>query len=1102
MKKIKLFILIHLVATSFVAKAQLNLDCDAAMPFCTGTAAVFDAESNVGTANPGPDYGCLATQLNPSWYYMEIATGGNLDVTITNSQNQDLDFVLWGPFANQITPCTASLTAGNIVDCGNGTTSTENMNIAGAIAGEFYILLITNPSNTATLISFVEDGTTTATTNCGITCPPIDWGVYNTTTGTVDQSFNFSCTDGPVQFRADQDGFTIRQSITPTNEVDIIPVNDMAGNTIEVLQNGTSIGTLTAPPSSGLTKSYYMVMKRYSDPAAIQSYILDELLIGADMVYKAKDFHSRALLDSGIWVSDGNPQTVTVTPPPNLSGEAKWSVSPAAGIPGFVFVGDDGIAVFDPSKVPPGSYDVTYSWDNEMGNCSGDSTHTIIVSSPYTATSLSYTTPVCEATGGTISPTLVGDAGGTYTSTSGLVINNSTGVINLSISTPNTYTVTYLVGTPLPSSCNASITTTVTILPDVSPVWTNPGTICEKAGSINLNSLITGTTGGSWSGTGVSGNMFNPTGLNGNIAVTYTVGTSPCEEDLTQNIEVEPIVDPTWSNPGSVCENSGSINLNSLITGTTGGSWSGTGVSSNTFNPTGLSGNIAVTYLVGVAPCKDSLTLSIQVDGVDDPSFNYSTGTFCLTGSDPAPTITGVTGGVFTITSPGVIAGNGTIDLNSSGTGIFTVTYSTVPAGNPCPDSTTVVITITSAPSATFNYDAAQYCENGTPNPVLTFGVGASPGVFTATPSGLSINSSTGEIDLTLSTPGIYTVFNDIAAAGGCSSASSSTTIEILDLDDANFTYPSPTFCLTDTNPLPTVTGLSGGTYTINNGGVINLTTGEIDITASGSGSYVVTYTTSGACPNTETFNVLLTTGSDATITQEGPFCNGDPSVTLIGVDGGGTWSGSGVTNGVFDPSLAGVGTHEITYTIPGSCGDTDTMTIIVTGVEAIINASPLTGAPPLEVVFGNGSSLPATYFWDFGDGNTSNLFEPVNNYTANGTYLVSLTVTEGNCTDSTSVTITVIGEPFILIPNVFTPNGDKKNDVFTVESENIETIEGVIYNRWGQLMFSWDHLDGFWDGTTFSGSEAPDGTYFYIIKAKDFKAKEYLKKGGLTLIR
>src|SRR5690606_26353467 len=126
-------------------------------------------------------------------------------------------------------------------------------------------------------------------------------------------------------------------------------------------------------------------------------------------------------------------------------------------------------------------------------------------------------------------------------------------------------------------TCNSTTcqSVTVTVNPVVNPAWTNPSPICAAAGSINLNNLITGTTGGTWSGTGVSGSNFNPS--SGSQSVTYTVGSAPCVQTLTQTITVIPDVNPAWTNPSPICAAAGSINLDNLVTGTTGGTWSGTG---------------------------------------------------------------------------------------------------------------------------------------------------------------------------------------------------------------------------------------------------------------------------------------------------------------------------------------------------------------------------------------------------------------------------------------------------------------------------------------------------------------------------------------------
>jgi hypothetical protein len=130
--------------------------------------------------------------------------------------------------------------------------------------------------------------------------------------------------------------------------------------------------------------------------------------------------------------------------------------------------------------------------------------------------------------------------------------------------------VTYTVGT---SPCVETSTQTIAVTSTVSAEWTTPGTICEAAGNINLNPLVTGNPGGTWSGTGVTGTTFNPTGLTGPVALTYSVGVTPCSDTKTYNITVVENVDPAWDAPTNICEVQGVTDLTTLLTGTTGGTW-------------------------------------------------------------------------------------------------------------------------------------------------------------------------------------------------------------------------------------------------------------------------------------------------------------------------------------------------------------------------------------------------------------------------------------------------------------------------------------------------------------------------------------------------
>jgi gliding motility-associated-like protein len=89
-----------------------------------------------------------------------------------------------------------------------------------------------------------------------------------------------------------------------------------------------------------------------------------------------------------------------------------------------------------------------------------------------------------------------------------------------------------------------------------------------------------------------------------------------------------------------------------------------------------------------------------------------------------------------------------------------------------------------------------------------------------------------------------------------------------------------------------------------------------------------------------------------------------------------------------------------------------------------------------------------------------------------------------------------------IEVPNVFTPNDDNVNDVFTVTSTGVKEISLKIFNRWGQPMYDFIGPKASWDGVTNNGQKASSGTYFYFIKATGFDGKEYEKNGPVSLFR
>lgn len=166
MKKLLLLFSIFLIATSSVYSQG---SCAGAAPFCTATGVNFPASTST-VAPAGPNYGCLGSQPNPAWYYLNIATGGNVQIQISSTPAVDIDFALWGPFATQAAMC-AGISASPI-DCSYSTAATEQIDITGAVAGQWYMMLITNFSGLPTNITAVAENApgTDGTTNCAILC--------------------------------------------------------------------------------------------------------------------------------------------------------------------------------------------------------------------------------------------------------------------------------------------------------------------------------------------------------------------------------------------------------------------------------------------------------------------------------------------------------------------------------------------------------------------------------------------------------------------------------------------------------------------------------------------------------------------------------------------------------------------------------------------------------------------------------------------------------------------------------------------------------------------------------------------------------------------
>jgi hypothetical protein len=288
---------------------------------------------------------------------------------------------------------------------------------------------------------------------------------------------------------------------------------------------------------------------------------------------------------------------------------------------------------------------------------------------------------------------------------------------------------------------------------------------------------------------------------------------------------------------------------------------------------------------------------------------------FCQSGTAPVVTATPA-GGTFSSTTGLVInSTTGTINLASSATGTYTVTYS---LPNACQAVGTTTVSII-RPVATLAYSAASFCRISTTAPAFS----PAGGAFSA-PTGLVINASTGVIDLAASTAGTYAV--TYTSTGQCP-ATATAPVTILPTPTPAISYGSPTpFCAASPAGFPTATP-AGGTFSAPAGLTLNTQSGIITPATSTPGTYTVTYAIAAPCPATATTTVTIAAPAPTFSYTCPPFYKNGPSTTpvLAGGATGGTFSApAGLsinpTTGVVNLTASTVGSYAITYTTAAGC--------------------------------------------------------------------------------------------------------------------------------------------------------------------------------------
>jgi gliding motility-associated-like protein len=280
-------------------------------------------------------------------------------------------------------------------------------------------------------------------------------------------------------------------------------------------------------------------------------------------------------------------------------------------------------------------------------------------------------------------------------------------------------------------------------------------------------------------------------------------------------------------------------------------------------------------------------------------------------------------------------------------------------------------------------------------------------------------------------------------------------------------------------------------------------------VTPSTTSTYTVFVT--DQCGNQQTASVLYTITSPPLLINLTPnveICPGDSVQISVSATGGyGQYYYLWPQTGENTASIWVTPSESTTYQVIVS---DECQTFTVTGFSKVsvihptanFEISSYTLFDDLPITFQNTTVNGDTYEWFFGDGNTSTVVHPNNTYDDPGSYLITLiAMDEKGCTDTISKPISIEEAYYVYVPNTFTPDGLRFNNLFRASTVGVQSLQVRIFNRWGELIFTSDEMDFTWDGT-FKGFVIQDGTYSWKISYVTRSGREEKLVGHVNIIR
>ena len=986
----KRIVLILSLLAPYFASSQ-GATCADMDPICTDVGASFTANTGT-TSEGGNNYGCLSTQPNPSWYYFEVATNGNIDMSLT--AGSDIDFIIWGPYANLAAAqanC-GTLGSGNQVDCSYSSTNSETPSIPGAVAGQVYIMLITNYANVVQNITLTQTGGSGSTDCSIVTNPPCFMSYFEANVTACDAITDTYSVSGQIDFD------------DPPSSGNLI-VQDCNGNqvivasapfTVDASGAGSENYVLTGSDANGLACDVTAFFS--ADPTCTMNLTYTAPICLCAFTY----------ISVNVGACNPGPGTFDIT------GTVEFQSAPSTGT---MTISDcnGNSQVFNAPFTSPTAYSFTGLTPDGTTNCAVTATFSnapgCTISSPLFNYPANCDCPVDAGS-------FTGSINGSTTNQAELcfgdefvVTPNGDFIPPADIGDDGTFS--YIPGMWfLIYSCPPTIQAPAWIFDDPCYLgqWNNTdpfgpwivdniygdnstyyflpvtlydytigvvsyfaaGTLCYDMGSaypITFLQPITATT---------------TTDCFAGTATATISGGAPSNDGSSFNIVIGSLTPSNASFVNTTTTNGGTITIDGLLDGD--------------------------TYSYDVEDANGCpITVTGIFTGLQDASFTYDF-KYCADDPNPLPVITGVAGGNFTATPGGLVINpsTGLINLAASTPGIYTIQYVS-PAIN-CWGTETFTVLINPLPVVVATEDSP-ICDDG----VSIINLGETGGEATSwlwtTSGGSTITTSTDQAPTVVGAANgeTFTVtVTDIAT--GCSN-SDMISVTVNSMDNATFTTTD--FCIGSANAA-TVTGTPGGNFAFNplpgDGATINGGTGEITNGVAGA-TYSIEYTTSGLCPLSSIVPVTVN-GLPTVTTSDVSVCLGG-SVNIT-ANGAATysWSPGTFLNATTGATVISTPTANISYTVTGTdangCQNTAVSNVTVSG-----NA-PINAGPDVTLCIGESTTLTATggvtYSWDngLGVGNNFNISPAVTT-----TYIVNGTDASG-CSGTDQVTITVNPLPVV----------------------------------------------------------------------------------------